>query len=139
MKEINLRDYYPFYTKDKIIEVSDEVAALLRAYKLLDEAQRIRTYRYRAFYSLDYADIAYASLPVKPAPGEVVEQRYINGLIYKGLATLTEKQRNRIYAHYFLQMSIADIARLEGCAFMSVKESIGRGLKRLEKFFYQNQ
>ena len=27
MKEINLRDYYPFYTQDAIVEVPDEVAA----------------------------------------------------------------------------------------------------------------
>ena len=25
MKEINLRDYYPFYTQDVIVEVPDEV------------------------------------------------------------------------------------------------------------------
>lgn len=34
MKEINLRDYYPFYMKDNIVEVPDEVADLLREYKL---------------------------------------------------------------------------------------------------------
>ena len=29
MKEINLRDYYPFYTNDLTVEVPDEVADLL--------------------------------------------------------------------------------------------------------------
>ena len=51
MKEINLRDYYPYYTQDMIVEVPDEVALLLREYMLLEEAYRIRTYRYKAFYS----------------------------------------------------------------------------------------
>ncbi len=46
MKEINLRDYYPYYTQDMIVEVPDEVALLLREYMLLEEAYRIRTYRY---------------------------------------------------------------------------------------------
>ena len=31
--------------------------------------------------------------------------------------------------------TIAEIAKSEGCAFMSVKESIERGIRRLEKFF----
>ena len=53
MKKINLRDYYPYYTQDMIVEVPDEVALLLREYMLLEEAYRIRTYRYKAFYSLD--------------------------------------------------------------------------------------
>ena len=35
-------------------------------------------------------------------------------------------------------MSIAEIAKADGCAFMSVKESIGRGLKQLGKFFEEN-
>ena len=51
MKKINLRDYYPYYTQDMIVEVPDEVALLLREYMLLEEAYRIRTYRYKAFYS----------------------------------------------------------------------------------------
>ena len=50
MKKINLRDYYPYYTQDMIVEVPDEVALLLREYMLLEEAYRIRTYRYKAFY-----------------------------------------------------------------------------------------
>ena len=29
MKKINLRDYYPYYTQDMIVEVPDEVALSL--------------------------------------------------------------------------------------------------------------
>ena len=56
MKRINLRNYYPFYTSDCFIEVSDEVAAVLQNYKLYEAAYRMRTYRHRAFYSLDRDD-----------------------------------------------------------------------------------
>lgn len=45
MKKINLRDYYPFYTQDIIVEVSDEVANLLREYKLAEAAYILRTYQ----------------------------------------------------------------------------------------------
>lgn len=134
MKEINLRDYYPFYTKDKIVEVPDEVAALLREYALLEEAYRIRTYRNKAYYSLDYdKNVERDILHVQPTLFEILEGHRMTELVYKGLAALPEKQGRRIYAHYFLGMSIAEIARKEGCAFMSVKESIERGLRRLEK------
>lgn len=50
MKEINLRDYYPFYTKDNIVEVPDEVADLLREYKLSEAAHFLRTYRHKAYF-----------------------------------------------------------------------------------------
>ena len=49
MKKINLRDYYPYYTQDMIVEVPDEVALLLREYMLLEEAYRIRTYAIKHF------------------------------------------------------------------------------------------
>ncbi|MDE6620659.1 MAG: sigma-70 family RNA polymerase sigma factor [Lachnospiraceae bacterium] len=135
MKEINLRDYYPFYTKDVVVEVPDEVALLLREYELLEEAYRIRTYRYRAFYSLDYEggiERDMASLDQK-SPYEIVEKRYDVEQIYKGLAALPEVQRNRIYAHYFLGMGKSAIARAEGINESSVRKSIEHGLRNLEK------
>ena len=54
MKKINLRDYYPFYTTDTIVEVPDEVADLLHEYKLNEAAYILRTYRHKAYFSLDY-------------------------------------------------------------------------------------
>ena len=30
MKKINLKDYYPYYIQDTVVEVPDEVADLLR-------------------------------------------------------------------------------------------------------------
>ena len=54
MKKIYLRDYYPFYTTDTIVEVPDEVADLLHEYKLNEAAYILRTYRHKAYFSLDY-------------------------------------------------------------------------------------
>ena len=53
MKKINLREYYPLYTQDTIVEVPDEVADLLREYKLAEAAYILRTYRHKAYFSLD--------------------------------------------------------------------------------------
>lgn len=75
MKKINLRDYYPYYTQDMIVEVPDEVALLLREYMLLEEAYRIRTYRYKAFYSLDRDEGIEREILQKPLnPAEIWEQ-----------------------------------------------------------------
>lgn len=50
MKKINLRDYYPYYTQDMIVEVPDEVADILREYKLAEAAYFLRTYRHKAYF-----------------------------------------------------------------------------------------
>ena len=46
MKKINLRDYYPYYSQDMIVEVPDEVALLLREY--MGTKKRARTKNRRA-------------------------------------------------------------------------------------------
>ncbi len=42
-----------------------------------------------------------------------------------------EKQAKRIYAHFYLGMSIAAIARQEGVAENAVQKSMNRGLRYL--------
>ncbi len=76
MKEINLRDYYPFYTQDVIVEVPDEVANLLREYKLAEAAYILRTYRHKAYFSLDYdANVERDALVIVLTPAEILEQK----------------------------------------------------------------
>lgn len=136
MKEINLRDYYPFYKEDKIVEVPDEVADLLHKFVCLEEAQRIRTYRHKAYYSLDRGEgIERDILFYQPSPLEILEQKQMTELLYQGMNRLSDKQRKRIYARFFLGMSNAEIARSEGCDISSVRDSIKRGMRQLEKFF----
>ena len=56
MKEINLRDFYPWYKEDVIIEVTEEVAEELLAGQRYIKASRRRVYRNKAHYSLDAED-----------------------------------------------------------------------------------
>ena len=134
MKKINLRDYYPFYSKDTVVEVPEEVADLLREYKLAEAAYFLRTYRHKAYFSLDYdvnveRDVLMAAL----SPLDILEQKEENIRLYRALASLPEKQKNRIYAHYFLGMSKADIAKAEGTHKSRISRSINAGLHSLEK------
>ena len=56
MKEINLREYYPFYNMDVYLEVSDEIAGQLDRFKLDEEAHRVRVLRAKAYFSLNRGD-----------------------------------------------------------------------------------
>lgn len=50
MKKINLRDYYPYYTQDMIVEVPDEVALLLREWLLLKRHADIVCREIRSYF-----------------------------------------------------------------------------------------
>ena len=56
MKTINLRDYYPHYKEDEYYEVPDAIAELLDEFERREEAYRIYTLRYKAYYSLEADD-----------------------------------------------------------------------------------
>jgi len=136
MLKINLRDYYPnFYTTDCIIEVPDEVAALMDSYERAEAAYNLRRYRHKAYYSLDREDgIEHDILFVSLSPCEIYERKVTVDQLHAAIAALPNKQSKRIYAHYILGISQANIARAEGVDSRNVRKSISKGLKNMEKF-----
>ena len=75
MTTINLKDFYPWYTHDEYIEVSEEVADELRASRLYEAAYQRRVIRSKAQYSLDCEDgIEYSACVSEPTPQELLER-----------------------------------------------------------------
>lgn len=136
MTEINLREYYPdYYRTDYRIIVPDEVAEIMLEYKRYEEAYRRRTYYHKAYYSLDCNDgMEYEALFLSASPEEVYEQKVAMEQILIAMGKIPEKQARRIYAYYFLDMTMEMIAEGEGVSSAAVGESIRRGLLNMEIF-----
>ena len=76
MAIINLRDYYPFYTSDCFMEVSDEVAEMFKEFDRKEAAYRLRTYRHKAYYSIDRDDgLEHEAVFVALSPHELYERK----------------------------------------------------------------
>ncbi len=133
MNEINLRELYPHtYKTDTYVEVSDDVLEAIKAHERAEAARERKMYRYKAHYSLDRGDgIEHDALYQPPTPEEIILEQTIREKLYAAVMELPEKQAKRIYAHFYLGMSKAEIARQEGVAENAVRESINRGLKYL--------
>ena len=136
MTTINLKDFYAWYIHDEYIEVSDEVAAELRADKLYEAAYQRRIIRNKAQYSLDCDDgIEYSACLHEPTPQELLERMEIFLRLWNALNSLPEIQGRRIDAHIILGKSIKEIAEAEGVHEESIRQSIKRGLERMKKTF----
>ena len=136
MTTINLKDFYAWYTHDEYIEVSDEVAAELKADKLYEAAYQRRTTRNKAQYSLDCDDgIEYSACLHEPTPQELIERMETFLRLWNALNSLPEIQGRRIDAHIILGKSIKEIAEAEGVHEESIRQSIKRGLERMKKIF----
>lgn len=135
MKTINLKKLYPlYYTEDCYIEVSDEVAEQIAKADRAEHAYKERTRSHKAYYSLDAGDgIENDAVFIAKTPYEIYERKLSNEELYKAINQLPDKQAKRIYARYFQNMSLAEIAKVEGVKLNSVKESIEWGLKKISK------
>lgn len=117
------------------MEVEDEVAEEMHQFDLIENAYRLRTYRYRAYYSLDRndgieQDVLFRSI----SPEEYYERKLSQQQLYEALCQLSEKSAQRIYAHYFLGMSKVAIAHAEHVDERAIRKSITKGLKQMEQF-----
>ena len=140
MREVNLREFYPeIYKKDYVVSLPDEVVEVLMESRRGDTAYRIRTYRYKAYFSLDCGDnIEREMLRHVPSVQEIIEKNMEEEKLYAALDQLPEKQRKRVYAHYILGIRQSDIAKMDGTSVSTVHESIRRGIRRLEKILKEN-
>jgi len=149
MKTINLRKlYFPHYSKNVFVEVSDEVAEALLLMQREENNRRRKTYYHKAYYSLDCEDgIETAAIGwAQPSPEdymiELEEQAAQKDMIqqlYEWLDELTPVQRRRIHARYMLGMKISDIAALEQITPGQVSDSIRGGIKKLRRRFLRQK
>ena len=146
MKKINLRDLFPEYKLDCYIEIPDVDADVYIAALTKDIANiYIKTQRktnaclrrlfwHQAHYSLDAGDGIEHEAAYTPPPHETFEQDVVRERIYDLLNRLPDKQRQRVYAHFFLGMSKAEIARAEGVNKSRITRSINKALSYMKKF-----
>ena len=135
MTTINLKDFYSWYTRDEYIEVSDEVAAELKADKLYEAAHQRRTTRNKAHYSLDAEDgIEYSACFSNPSPQELIERMERFEYLCHALNSLPDAQGQRVFEHYLLGHSVKAIAAAEGVTEQAITAAIRRGLENMKKY-----
>lgn len=139
MAIINLKEFYPWYTHDEYIEVSDEVAAELRADKLYEAAHQRRIVRNKAQYSLDCNDgIEYSACLHEPTPQELLERMDQFCTLWNALNTLPEIQGRRVDAYLILGKTYRQIAREEGVDKCAVRRSVKSGITHMKKYLRKN-
>ena len=129
MTTINLKDFYPWYTHDEYIEVSEEVADELRTSRRREAAHAERVRYNKAFYSLDCDDgIEYTACLHEPTPQELLDRVELFVRLWNALNSLPEIQGK----------SFRRIAREEGVSKSAVRDSVYCGLESMKKYLRKN-
>lgn len=58
--------------------------------------------------------------------------------LYRAIGTLSKMHRRRILLYYDYNLSLSEIAEIEGCSKVAIKYSIDIALKQLREFFEKN-
>lgn len=75
---------------------------------------------------------------VSQTPEEIYEDKISQRQLHYAMSCLPEKEAMRIYEHFFMEMSMAEIARKEGISKAAVTISIKRGMKILKQLIQEN-
>ena len=134
MKKIRLKDEYPWFSGDEYIEVTDEIAEVFAEFARSEKNFSEKVRYHRAFYSLDADNgIEKSILFVSASPQELYERKVTQEELYRAINQLPEKQARRIYAHFFQDMTMTQIGKIEGVSKMAVSKSIESGLRKIEE------
>lgn len=132
MTTIYLNRYYPYLPKGAALEVSGEIAATLSTGGRLGDSYQRRK-REHDECSLE-AGAGYEAHVCRPplTPEEHLEAQELRAALYAAISRLPAAQARRVYPHYILGISKADLARAEGVERSVVCRSIERGLIALK-------
>ena len=116
------------------VEITEEIYQALDKFELEDISQ-IHKYRKHIEHNEVYEETLYhRAINITVSIDEEIESRFINEELKDAINKLSEIQKRRIKMYYFEDKTLEEIAKIEGCHFTSVKESISSGLKKLKNF-----
>ncbi len=114
------------------VEITEEIYQALDKFELEDISQ-IHKYRKHIEHNEVYEETLYhRAINITVSIDEEIESRFINEELKDAINKLSEVQKRRIKMYYFEDKTLEEIAKIEGCHFTSVKESISSGLKKLK-------
>lgn len=135
MKYIDLRKEYPNldFTYSEY-PVSYKIDTMFEQCRLAEQALEKRRSRHGDVISLESEPWVEAHiLEQVPGPEEEAMRHIQNEELYKALRSIPRKQAERIYAYYFMDMTLEEISCADGVSKAAVHKSIELGKKHLRK------
>ena len=140
MKFIDLRKEYPHLDSTySEYPVSYKIDAVFEEYRLAEQALEKRRTRNGDVVSLDSDPGIEAHIADhQPGPEDETLKHIQNEALYKALRSIPRKQAERIYAYYFMDMTLDEIAEAEGVYKSAVRKSIMLGKQKLKEILLQD-
>ena len=121
------------------VQVTEAVAKVLKEFDRKETALKRQDRRHLDLYGNPDVKIYHARQAWQESPEDEIMTRLVdNQLLYDALQNLTQTQRERIYAYFFKELSLEEIAEKEGIYFTTIQQSISSSLKSIYELFVNN-
>lgn len=138
MKRNNNKYLYQLGNENKWIEISEEIAHEILLMDRMENASERRKRYHGAIFSLDRDDgvIGYGNISSGELnPEERLILKEIKEVLSICIDKLSKTQKRRIILHFFRNMSIMEIARLENVSWTAVDLSIKKALNNIKEYY----
>lgn len=115
------------------VEVSTSVKELLEQSDRQIQSQRRQDRRYLDFTPLTDEYLDNSLLGAYEDTADLLERMERNNRLHKAIDKLTEKQRRRLYLHFFRGLTIKQIATFENVDRRAIAYSIRQAINALKK------
>jgi len=120
------------------VEVSKKVFEAFDKFELEDISQLHKVDKHidsRNIDNTDYTDIVLYHLGISnyKSVEEEIEEKLQNEELYKAINILSETQKRRLKLYYFEDLTLQEIADLEGCSVKNVYKSIEQAKEKIAK------
>ena len=135
-KEKNI--YKVTFSKEKktiSVDITEEIFNELDEFEKEDARQIQEIARHNELNTVTEATLNKRAFNKPESIDDIVIKNINNEKLQKELDKLTKEQRRRILLYYDYQLTMEEIATIEGCSKQSIQESIKWGIKKLKKIF----
>lgn len=136
--KVNEKGLYKVSFKDgigvtRVVDVTKEVYEAFDEFELQD-IKELNEYDRHIEHSEIYENNLEVRAMDKPVSlEEVIETKLLNEDLKMAINSLSDIQKRRIKMYYFEDKTLREIAEIEHCKIMSVKDSIDVGIKKIKK------
>jgi len=116
-----------------VIEINSTIYEVFNESELIDLSQLNEYDRHIEHLPLDDNMIYYRANNKQQSVEEMIEKKLQSEELYKAISKLSDTQKRRIKMYYFENMTLQEIADLEGCSAKNIFKSIEQAKEKMKK------
>lgn len=117
----------------QIVELTDELYYVFNEFELEDISQMHKYDKHIERFELLDEELYKRMIEQPNSTDDEVEKNILNSELKMAINSLDDVQKRRIKMYYFDELTLEEIAKIEGCSFQAISKCISLALRKMQK------